>query len=387
MKNIDVIFLQKAIKKNLIKRKNNSEKILVFIIYIINFTILIFNLIYYLKKLLIHNEKTISFKCNDNLIINILQKTYIEISNYLNNKYNIITNNNIKKAKSKKRLKLFSVDLFNKNAHKLWLEKKFEDKFIIEYDKDNPDYLIYNVFGKEHMNPKYKNAIKIGIFTENIIPDLNKVDYALGHYHINYLDRYFKHSILLWQNCKTINEVRKEVLKLSIRTKFCAAVISNCLKAPFRIKFINDLNKYKKVDMGGKCRNNIGGYVKDKIEFLSTYKFSIAMENSSGDGYISEKIVHSFIAGTIPIYYGDYLIDEYINPKSYIFIKGEKDIDDKIEYIKSIDNDDEKYKSIMRENVILDNNFIEKIDYELKLFLYNIFQQEKSKSRRIDSTF
>ena len=111
------------------------------------------------------------------------------------------------------------------------------------------------------------------------------------------------------------------------------------------------------------------------------------MENSSADGYVSEKIIQSFISGTIPIYYGDYLIDEYINPKSYILIKGEKDINDKIEYIKSIDNDNEKYKSIMREKVIIDNNFIEKIDNELKLFLYNIFQQEKSKSRRIDSKF
>ena len=215
-------------------------------------------------------------------------------------------------------MKLYCVDLFNKNNHKLWLEQKFENKFIIEYNKDNPDYLIYNVFGKKHKNPKYKNAIKIAIFTENQIPDLSKVDYALGHSHINYLDRYFKHSIILWQNYKAINEIRKEVLKMPIRTKFCAAVVTNCHKSLFRQSFINDLNNYKKVDMGGKCRNNIGGHVKNKIKFLSTYKFSIAMENSSGDGYVSEKIVHSFIAGTIPIYYGDYLIDEYINPKSFI---------------------------------------------------------------------
>jgi hypothetical protein len=42
------------------------------------------------------------------------------------------------------------------------------------------------------------------------------------------------------------------------------------------------------------------------------------MENSNGDGYISEKIVDSFRAGTIPIYYGDYILDEFINPKTYI---------------------------------------------------------------------
>ena len=109
------------------------------------------------------------------------------------------------------------------------------------------------------------------------------------------------------------------------------------------------------------------------------------MENSNGDGYISEKILQSYISGTIPIYYGDYLIDEYINPKTYILIKGEKDIASKIEYIKSIDNDDEKYRSIISENVLVDNNFTQKIDNELKSFLYNIFQQEKSKARRIDA--
>ena len=174
---------------------------------------------------------------------------------------------------------------------------------------------------------------------------------------------------------------------MPIRTKFCGAVISNSYKANFRINFINILNKYKKVDMGGLYRNNIGGQVKNKIKFLSSYKFSLAMENSNGDGYVSEKIIQSFIAGTIPIYYGDNLVDEYFNPKSFIFIKGEKDIDNKIEYIKSIDNDNEKYKSILKEKVILDNNFIEKIDDELKLFLHNIFQQEKSKSYRIDSKF
>ena len=85
--------------------------------------------------------------------------------------------------------------------------------------------------------------------------------------------------------------------------------------------------------MGGKVLNNIGKKVENKIEFLSNYKFSISMENSNGDGYVSEKIVESLIAGTIPIYYGDYMIDEYINPKAYILIKGQKDELSKIEYI------------------------------------------------------
>ena len=55
------------------------------------------------------------------------------------------------------------------------------------------------------------------------------------------------------------------------------------------------------------------------------------MENSEGDGYLSEKILDSFQSGTIPIYYGDYMVEEYINPKAYILIRGKKDIKKKIE--------------------------------------------------------
>ena len=136
--------------------------------------------------------------------------------------------------------------------------------------------------------------------------------------------------------------------------------------------------------MGGGYMNNVGGKVKNKIEFLSSYKFSIAMENTEGDGYVSEKIIDSFLAGTIPIYYGNYNVDEYINPKSYILIKGEHDIKNKIDYIIELDNNKEKYLSILKQPVILDKYLSEKVIFELKQFLINIFSQENSLAHRID---
>lgn len=135
------------------------------------------------------------------------------------------------------------------------------------------------------------------------------------------------------------------------------------------------------MDIAGKYKNNINNVITNKIEFLSNYKFSIAMENSDGDGYLSEKIADSFLAGTIPIYYGDYLLDEFINPKSYILIKGEKDIEKKIEYIKKIDNDDNLYEKIIREKPIIDDNFSYKIDkLEIKSVLKHIFRQDRNKA-------
>ena len=275
---------------------------------------------------------------------------------------------------------LYIVDFYRNHGFNIWIENICKDKFIIKFNKDNPDYLIYNVFGYKHLNSKYDKSIKIAIFTENKIPDLLEVDYDMGFSHINYLDRYFKYNIFEY-NDNLIKDIKKKVIDSPIKKKFCAAVISNGNPNSFRIKFINELNKYKIIDMGGKYKNNVGGPVKNKIEFLSNYKFSIAMENSEGEGYTSEKIYQSYISGTIPIYYGNYNLDEFYNHKTYILIKDINDMKKKIEYIKKIDNDDRLYKSIFKEN-ILNNYNINKIFQEEKEFFWNIFEQDKSKAFR-----
>ena len=275
----------------------------------------------------------------------------------------------------KKIITYFSVDLFKHQDIYKEILYLLSDKFNFKIDENNPDYLIYNVFGGTHFNLKYKNCIKIAYFTENKIPDLNEADYAIGFPHIIYLDRFYK--VQRYNSVINIKKIREKLIKQPIRKKFCAAVISNSNNSDgFRLRFINELGKYKKVDMGGRYNNNVGGRIINKINFLSSYKFSIAMENSQGDGYTSEKIFESYISGTIPIYYGNYMIDEVFNPKSYILIRGEKDMLRKIEYIKEIDKDDKLYVNFLKENIFVNQN--RKIDYELKDFFFNIFAQDKS---------
>ena len=390
-------------KNNKDNRKlNNKYYLKPKIIFIINILILIINLFYlniYKENLdennniltlmnfdINKNNKLFKFKNSDYFNIDLLYRSFQEISNYMNSKYYSNLRLNNKKNKKKKKIKLKSVDLFDKKYHQQWLKNKLSNKFHIKFNSNKPDYLIFNVFGDKHLDPKYKNTVKIAIYTENVIPEMDYADYVIGHAHINYLDRYFKYNIFLWQNFENIDNIRQKVLNSPKRIKFCGAVISNInITDNFRIDFIKELNKYKKIDMGGKYNNNIGQAVVNKKEFLSSYKFSIAMENTNGDGYISEKIIDSFISGTIPIYYGDYMVDEYINPKSYILIKGVKDMKKKIDYIKLIDNNDKIYQNILKEKVIIDNNFVNTIDKELKLFLTNIFIQDKNKAFRVNS--
>ena len=340
-------------------------------------------------------EINLSIKNTDNMIINFVKNAYYNISNLLNSKYianNI--NNNLSKRESlhKKKISYYIIDnvpSFYTNPQYKLLKKILKRKYILEITSDNPDYIIFDVFGCSHLDEIYQNSIKIAFFTENQIPDFNIADYAIGQSHIIYLDRYFKRSyflgLLFTFNNRYLQLIRKKVLNSHKRKKFCAALISNTIITDyFRLEFIEELNKYKNIDMGGSYKNNVG-YIKNKIKFLSSYKFSIAMENTEGNGYLSEKIIESFMSGTIPIYYGDYMVDEYINTKSFILIRDKNDMFKKIDYIKKIDNNDELYEKILKENIFIDNYFKEKIENERIEFLYHIFDQDKKKAKRIDN--
>jgi len=76
------------------------------------------------------------------------------------------------------------------------------------------------------------------------------------------------------------------------------------------------------------------------------------------------------------------MLDEYINPKTYILVNGPKDMFDKIEYIKKIDNDDKLYKSILKEKVYINNKILEKSHKEQSDFWFHIFEQDKNKAKR-----
>jgi hypothetical protein len=326
------------------------------------------------------------------------KKTFNEISNYLNTKF--YNNKDIKKDSISENQNIINLYFLNfkkslfyrKQINKILLTLK--EKYIINITNDNPDYIIYDVFGCAQMKKEYKNSIKIAYFTENILPDFNFADYAIGHAHFSYLDRYLRIPFyflnkLLSIKIKNIEIIRKKLIKSPIKKKFAAAVISNNRTGStdfFRLKFINELNKYKKVDLGGAYNNNVGK-IKDKIIFLRNYKFSIAMENSEGDGYLTEKIIDSFESGTIPIYYGDYMVEEYINPKAYILIRNKKDLKKKIEYIKKLDNNDKLYKKILNENLLINDYNKNIIDNNFYDFFNNIFKQKKNVAKRIDKIY
>jgi hypothetical protein len=82
-------------------------------------------------------------------------------------------------------------------------------------------------------------------------------------------------------------------------------------------------NHSEEFDFYGKSWDGSGftaykGAIDNKLEILSQYKFSICYENSSLNGWISEKIFDSFFAGCVPIYLGAPNITDYIPANTFI---------------------------------------------------------------------
>ena len=88
----------------------------------------------------------------------------------------------------------------------------------------------------------------------------------------------------------------------------------------------DEVEKHGKVIYPGDFRNNtdkIGLSSKHKIECISPSKFNICPENSSFEGYCTEKIFQAFEGGTIPLYWGVDLPEPgIIHTNKYCFCRG-----------------------------------------------------------------
>ena len=73
-----------------------------------------------------------------------------------------------------------------------------------------------------------------------------------------------------------------------------------------RTAIYNELSKYGKIKSPGafkKITQSIGPSKKEKIDYISQSIYNICPENSSYEGYHTEKIFQALEAGTIPLYW------------------------------------------------------------------------------------
>lgn len=283
----------------------------------------------------------------------------------------------------KKTIKINFTDVWDSfDYHKFYIYQILCKKYNVIIS-DNPDYIFYSSHGYNHL--KY-NCIRISFTIENIRPNFNHCDYAIGFDYINFEDRYFRCPIyLLFDNYIELFKIaeKKHINKENfvIRNRFCNMVCSNGLNSD-RIQFYKELNNYKKTDSGGKLLNNVGGPVDSKLEFQMKYKFSLAFENSSSNGYTTEKIIDAFASGGIPIYWGDHLVTNVFNEKAFINGNDFENYDELIKFIEKIDNDDKLYLKYIKQPMLKNSNYFEEELNKLKEFIYNIFDQKLEIAKR-----
>jgi hypothetical protein len=274
----------------------------------------------------------------------------------------------------KNKLKLKFVDFWTdmNQSYDNILFKIIQKRFDIEIS-NKPDLIITSCFGNEHL--KY-TCPKIHFITENNRPDFKTYDFILGFDRITnprflryplwlYYLQYFEHLNLI--NINTINQLDCESNYENWLNKplDCCILVSN-EKAKERIQYYYNISKNIHVASAGMWNNNVGRTIPkgaaNKLNFIKDYKFVISFENSSHEGYITEKILEPFLMNSIPIYWGANDINKDFNEKSFIKVELEN-IDNSIQRIQDL----LKYPEMAKEH--FQNNFFSN---ELKINAFMI---------------
>ena len=137
-------------------------------------------------------------------------------------------------------------------------------------------------------------------------------------------------------------------------------VISNP-RGPDRNRFLDIVERYVPVKYGGQFRTNIpriqAPYTSPEFRnIIGQYRFTLAMENSRGGHYVTEKITHALLTGTVPIYWGAPHVTAYFNPDRFIHIHelDEEGIGSAINDVLTLATDDEAYQERIAQPVFMD---------------------------------
>ena len=231
---------------------------------------------------------------------------------------------------------------------------------------------------------KYGDCIKIVKTSENIVPDFNSFDYAIGFDFLSFGDRYLRVPCYAFNNANMGLYSRRQPDDGALLNRgFCSFVVSNPVGDPIRERFFRRLSEYKKVDSGGRWMNNVGGPVNDKIAFLRAHKFNIAFENSSSPGYTTEKLVEALAADTVPVYYGDPFVTADFRGECMVRLESEDDIERAVEEIVRLDNDDAAYLEKCRAECHVHDDPMY-FENRVAAFFDHIFSQPLDRARRLN---
>lgn len=234
---------------------------------------------------------------------------------------------------------------------------------------DNPDIVFLSSFKK---TDEWKNATKVFFNGERSLDIECQFDFSFGPEVTNGTHQNFP-CWLLFTNVfgnLTNGEPNFLVDPFHItptnfqRDFFCCQIIrnGNCKKrntlfnsVTREIGFVHSLGSYKKNSTLLQPSNS---WVKSKLNVLGKFKFSLCCENFSEHGYLTEKLLHGLVAGTIPVYWGDPFASQTFNPKRFISIHDYKP-EEYHRLIHSINESDDRRGEILSHPLFTENQQIQ----------------------------
>lgn len=289
------------------------------------------------------------------------------------------------------KIKICSFDPKLENSFGHLFLRVLNQYFIVEHSED-PDYVFFYERDSEHL--KYPNAVRIFYTGENISPDFNVCDYSISFDRLNFGDRHFRLPLYMIATLYHKEDIEiagdltfEDVLPMTMeelhaKKGFCSFGYNNYLADPHRKELFDALSTYKRVNACGDYLNNMDGWTTPRLSFKREHKFSIACENSSREGYLTEKLPVGFAARTIPIYFGDPSVGLEFNTKRFINTHEFPSFEAVVQRVKEIDQDDNLYLQIINEPVLAEGFHYADTLSAFDGFLRNIFDQPLESAHR-----
>jgi hypothetical protein len=230
-------------------------------------------------------------------------------------------------------------------------------------DIESADICLSSVFGNEH-TPYEKTIFYIG---ENLRPDFRRARYFMSHDIDTWGGRNF--YLPLWmlhvrwpgmgEGVTPITHHHSTEQPVSIedlvqertgsvwsnKTKFCAIICSN--PEALRMNLFSEISRYKKVDGFGPAFGK--PVLLPKHEILNEYKFCLCPENSYYPGYVTEKLLHAYAAGVVPIYFGGLTERGLFNRRAFVDYSESFNVTALLAQIVALDSLKDLYDSVYRE--------------------------------------
>lgn len=243
---------------------------------------------------------------------------------------------------------------------------------------------VASVFGREH----WKSRGRVVIFSGEAFFRDRFADYSID---CRFSGRSNHLRLPPWaHNALGSNQPRLPQDEVVAPALFCNFIYSNP-RSEMRNAFFELLNAKRAVDSLGSLMNNrveprlSGRYDEHwhstKAAVLSDYRFTIAFENTELPGYTTEKMIDAWMAGSVPIYWGNPAFTVDFPPDSCLSLYEAGSLSKLVDQVLEAENEPERYAQLQAANPFrtgLAQEALSRYRHDLSVFVNMVADDEGS---------